>query len=283
MPHSTPRVLPNLLIVGAHKCGTTSLHAYLEAHPQIFMTRPKEPHFFSHNWERGIDWYAGLFERGAGALVRGEASPTYAKAPQVPDVPRRIASVLPDVRILYLVRHPLDRIRSHYRDDVHLGKERARTLSEAVERSPVYLDWTRYGYQIDHYLDFFPRDRLLIVATEDLRTRRERALADILEFLGLEKVLPPELAREWNPGDAKGRVPWWAEAPRRVWQRMAPLTGRVPRSRRRWLRSRLSRPMSADSLAIPPALEARIWGELGPDLARLRAIVGPGFKLWGRA
>lgn len=278
------RILPDFLIVGAQKCGTTSLAAYLRAHPLVFMTTPKEPNFFSYHWERGVDWYAALFAGGAGSRVRGEASVSYAMAPAIPDVPGRIARVVPRARILYVIRHPLERIRSHYRYHVYRGKESARTLAEAMERSPRYLDNTRYGYQLDRYLEFFDRDRIHVISTERLREDRSRTVGETLRFLGVDgDAMSRNLDRQLNSGAGLGRVPAWAELPRAAWRRLSPLTAAVPRPLRRRLHERLTRPLDPAALEIPPSLEARIWDELMPDLVRLRTIVGPGFDLWGRA
>lgn len=276
--------LPTFLIVGASKCGTTSLAAYLSAHPHVFMCRPKEPSFFSHRWSRGLAWYEGLFAEAAGFRAVGEASVSYSKAPLVPDVPSRIASILPDVRIVYLVRHPIERIRSDFRDRVHRGVETAGRLREALGREPIYLQTTRYGYQLDRYLEHFDRDRILVLPTDRLRNERACMVAQVLDFIGLDgDVLPPNLEAELNKGDEKARVAGWAEGPRAVWRRMAPVTRKIPRRWRERLHARLSRPMDPQALEVPPELEREIWQELQPDLERLRAIVGPDFDLWGRA
>src|SRR5687768_8813331 len=102
--------LPNLIIIGAMKCGTTSMHGYLRRHRQIEMSGTKELDFFiaGRNWEKGPDWYASQFP--GGTAIRGESSPNYTSALIFPGVPERMHSVVPDARLLFMVRDPVDRI-----------------------------------------------------------------------------------------------------------------------------------------------------------------------------
>ena len=136
---ATSRALPNLLIIGAAKCGTTSLHAYLDQHPDVFMARPgpdsrgeKEMRFFwRDDWYERLDWYQEQFDPRA--RVRGEATPSYAHYPYLRDVPRRIHSLVPDARFIYIVRDPIERIVAHWvqaRADGErmLARKRARRL-----------------------------------------------------------------------------------------------------------------------------------------------------------
>src|SRR5262249_9523812 len=111
--------LPNLLIIGARKAGTTSLHEYLSLHPQIFMSEEKELSFFDADgrWGRGIDWYKANFD--ARYPINGESSPQYSRYPRTPGVPERIKSVLGMPKIIYAIRDPVDRILSDYVQIAH--------------------------------------------------------------------------------------------------------------------------------------------------------------------
>src|SRR5687767_12965591 len=108
------RGLPNLVVIGAQKCGTSGLHYYLGLHPEISTSEPKELNFFiaERNWPRGLDWYRSRFD-GA-AKVRVDASPNYSAYPQHTGVPERMADVIPSARLLYMVRDPIDRIAAHW-------------------------------------------------------------------------------------------------------------------------------------------------------------------------
>ncbi len=163
--------LPDFLLIGAMKCGTTSLYHYLRDHPQIFMPSIKAPEFFAEegNWGRGIGWYRRQFEGAApGVVAIGEASNVYTKYPRYRGVPARIADHIPYARLVYVVRDPIDRIRSHYQTRLTEGTERA-PIGRAVRENPIYLDYSRYAMQLDRYLDHFPREQLLVITAEDLR------------------------------------------------------------------------------------------------------------------
>src|SRR5918996_3904116 len=123
--------LPNLVVIGGLKCGTTSLHHYLNLHPAIHMSRPKELNFFvaELNWSLGTDWYASHFR--ADAAVRGESSPHYTNLPRFAGVAERISSVLPDAKLIYMVREPVDRALSNYLHNVAGGDGR-RALGEGL-------------------------------------------------------------------------------------------------------------------------------------------------------
>ena len=97
-------MLPTVIVIGAAKCGTTSVHEYLDDHPEVAMSAEKELNFFveEKNWPRGIAWYESQFDPDA--PVRGESSPTYTAYPEYHGVPERIRSVVPDAKLIYLVR-----------------------------------------------------------------------------------------------------------------------------------------------------------------------------------
>jgi hypothetical protein len=272
--------LPTFLVIGAAKCGTTSLASYLAAHPNIGMATPKEVNFFSLHWSQGLDFYRRRFA-GVPEDIAGEASPSYSRAPLIPGVPSRIASVVPDVRLIYLIRHPIDRMRSHYVDRLHEGRERAGTFSEALDSDRRYIDVSRYAYQIQLYLDHFPRNQLLVLTAEQLKADRETAMRRILTFLGADSsILPPNLNHELNSAGEKFRLARSLDPFRSMWQRARPVTGRIPQRWRHWLRSTLSRRVSGEALHLSAEQEERLWGELIPDLDRLRNIVDPAIDLW---
>ena len=169
--------LPNLIIIGAMKCGTSSMHNYLDAHPEISMSRQKELNFFSfdRHWERGEDWYGRLFS--STAAIRGESSPSYSKFPKVPHVPGRIKTLIPSARLIYLVRDPVARIVSHYmhlRDD---GKEK-RSLNEMLTEfeGNHYVECSRYHMQLQQYLDHFSQSQILVVSAEEMKENRQETL-----------------------------------------------------------------------------------------------------------
>ncbi|HEX6283884.1 MAG TPA: sulfotransferase domain-containing protein, partial [Pyrinomonadaceae bacterium] len=175
--------LPNFLLIGAMKAGTTSLYHYLQGHPQVFVPEYKAPEYFvaESNFRRGIDWYRKQFA-GAGpdAIAVGEASNAYAKYPKFDGVPQRVAECIPDVRLVYIVRDPIARIRSHYQTRSAEGTERL-PFDVAVFRNPIYLNYSRYALQIERYLEYFPREQMMVITAEDLRNHRVTTVKAVYE------------------------------------------------------------------------------------------------------
>jgi len=187
--NSKKGTLPNLIIIGAGKCGTTSLHYYLGLHPQISMSWEKELHFFVSelNWHKGVDWYKSNFTDKA--RVHGEASPSYTNYPFFKGVPERMYTVVPETKLLYVVRDPIDRIISHYVNDYSEGKE-DRTIEEALthlDNNP-YVCKSKYHMQLEQYLSYFPRANILVITTEDLYNHRLLTIKRIFRFLNVDET-----------------------------------------------------------------------------------------------
>lgn len=275
-------MLPTFLVIGAMKAGTDSLYEYLRHHPQVFMATPKELDFFveEKNWACGPAWYEAQFEQANGALAIGEASTSYAKHPVHQHVPERIASLLPDVRLIYLVRQPIERIRSEYLHRVLYGGEQ-RPIEEAVLVDPSYLDLSRYALQIEHYLAHFSRDQLLVVVSEDLRMDRRRTLEKALRFLGVDdRWTDPVVDEEYHRTSEKvvlrtgfaaiHRFPGYRAASRLV---PAGLKARTLRWR--------TRGVERSTAQLSESLSRHLEGELRDDVGRLRTYLGREFDGWG--
>jgi hypothetical protein len=182
--------LPNFLIIGAMKAGTTSLHTMLGRHPEINLCRRKEPNFFNvegvfkGNWGMGLDWYSNLFDQRPG--VRGEASPSYSKHPRSSGTPQRIASVIPDAKFIYLTRNPVDRVISHYFHNVFRRREN-RPIREALSFSEKsnYVNTSLYHMQLRCFLEVFPRDRFLVLTAERLWRNPAAELLRVTNFLNI--------------------------------------------------------------------------------------------------
>jgi Sulfotransferase domain len=202
--------LPNFLVIGAMKAGTTSLYHYLKVHPQVFMPPTKELDFFVEelNWGRGLDWYEQQFERAPHDKVAlGEASTSYTMHPHYRGVPERISENLPEARLIYVVRSPIERIRSHYQHDVITGDE-GKPIDEAVLENPAYIDCSRYAYQIEQYGEYFSSDQLLIITSEMLDRARPEAMCRVFEFLGVDpEFIPPNLGRDFYRSDDRISYP----------------------------------------------------------------------------
>lgn len=200
--------LPDFVIVGAARAGSTALHDYLSAHPEVYLPPRKELHFFDNNFDRGVDWYRHHFREATDEVAVGEASPSYMYRPETLD---RLASVLPDARLVAILRHPVDRAYSHYwmnrgqgRERLGFGEalaaeeERLRTGGLAARRF-AYVGGGRYLRQLRDITDRYRRDALHVVLLEDLRGEPESTYARLCRFLGVDdRFRPPTLGRPVN-------------------------------------------------------------------------------------
>ncbi len=227
VPTGRWRALPDALIIGAQRAGTSSLYRYLGAHPGVAPSFRKEVEYFSRYAARGEDWYRAHFELRAGRRhLRFEATPDYLFHPLAAE---RASRLVPAAKLVVLLRDPAARAWSHYRHMVRLGYETlgfADALAAEDERCAPdlarlaedphhdakallrysYVARGHYAPQLAHWLARFPRDQLLVVPSARLFDDPARAYADVLAFLGLEPWQPPAFANV-------SRVPGEAAAP----------------------------------------------------------------------
>ena len=219
--------LPDFLIIGAARCGTTWLYECLQAHRRLFLPAQKrpEPHFFLKEAEyaRGIDYYSDRYFRGVShALVAGEASTSYLYRPHAA---ARIARHLPDVKMIALLRNPIDRAFSNYMVSVRNNLETL-SFSRAIRREPqrlarprsplarevcpqAYIDRGRYFAQLAVYLRHFRPDRLHLILFDDLVDRPAAVLGDVHRFLGVHddaEGFSANITEPRNAGDYRGAV-----------------------------------------------------------------------------
>ena len=175
--------LPNLIIIGAQKSGTSSLHYYLDLHPEIAMSKLKELDFFSREerWRRGVDWYARQFRD---APVRGEASPSYTSYPTYDSVPERISEVVPAARLVYLVRDPIDRIVSAWRMGPSMRVDRRSSDFEDLDSLAVGGVATRCSSK--RYLSHFREEQIMVVDADELRRDRVETMRRVFRFAGVD-------------------------------------------------------------------------------------------------
>jgi hypothetical protein len=212
----------DFLVIGAQRSGTTSLWRHLQSHPQLFLPSSKEAPFFSHAEQlgRGLDWYLGEFFPDAPAeALWGTASPHYMMGSPDADVSMiaaRIHALLPDVKLIAVLRDPISRAQSHHRMVSHRGRETRTfeqaaldlldpTALEAARREPPvvqpYVVQGEYGRILGSYLELFPRERLHVLLTEQLGGDSERALGAIFSFLGVDAShRPPQGSRRHHRG-----------------------------------------------------------------------------------
>jgi Sulfotransferase domain len=276
-------VLPNLIVIGAAKCGTTSLHEYLDEHPQISMSREKELHFFvdRKNWGRGLAWYESHFD--ASARVRGESSPGYTAFPLYRGVPERMAETIPDAKLIYLVRDPVERIVSHYTHRTVNWPEMP-SLEKALA-DPHLRKWlvtpSRYWLQLEQYLARFPAEQILVVDSDELRAARVDVLARIFAFLRVDSAFRSQ-GFERTHNAATGRI-----RRNRAGNAVSVLLERtLGPTRSRMLRTRAPRALKAPfreeapPVVVPETVRGELEEELRDEVARLRSHTGLAFAGW---
>lgn len=237
-------MLPNVVVIGAMKSGTTSLRHYLSAHPRIALA-PGGLNFFieERNWNKGLAWYESHFD--ADADVFCDASPRYANFPIHQGVAARMADLIPGARLLYLVRHPIDRLVSHYCHAVAKGEER-RAFSDAfpdLEVSP-YVVRGLYATQIEEFARHYPMSQIHVLLHEDLRHRRRQTMREVFEFIGVDDTIEsPAFAEMLHRTEDKRRPEDQGGGP-------------------------VSRP------EVPGPLRRRLWKVFRPEVERLGEIMG---------
>jgi hypothetical protein len=277
-------VLPNLIVIGAARSGTTSLHHYLNLHPQIRMSERKELDFFAaeRNWSRGLAWYQSQFSGHSEVL--GESSPCYSRHPVHAGVPERMASIVPDAKLIYLVRDPLERTISDFSFSRRVvgrpGPGPDESLGD-LDRSP-YVASSRYAMQLELYLEHYPLERILVVDRADLAASRTETMQRIFSFLEVDAGFDSaHFAAEYNALQADG-LRTGARAAARMLDRVIGgnrarrLRASIPRAAQR----PFTRPRNVPAVELNEGLRLRLEECLGNDADRLRELTGQAFSTW---
>lgn len=255
------------------------------------MSQVKELNYFveEQNWSRGVNWYRQQFRVAPeNPVAVGEASTAYTKFPRYTGVPERMAATVPDGRFIYVVRHPIERVRSHYQHRVATGEETSPAAS-AVFDNPIYLDYSRYSMQMERYERHFPLERMLVVTSEDLRSRRQETIQRVYAFLGVDNAfVPPALEKEFHRSAERRTSPRAIWAARRLIARHFPQAkfpndGVAPAHLHIWGRQSVKAPTDATPGGFPEALQSKLAELLREDVTRLRRYMGQDFDGWGIA
>ena len=215
--------LPDFVVLGTQKGGTSFFYRLLTEHPLVRGAAVKELHFFDKKFAEGVGWYRRCFSEGERVdgqrTITGEASPSYLFDPRVPE---RMALTVPEAKLIALLRNPVDRAYSHYQMEVRRGRE-ARSFEVATEEEMTSIEGgensvdVRYAYltrglyaeQLERFSSFANRDRLLVVKSENLFTRRLEVLQRVSTFLGLphfeSTLTPPAGGAPYAPMDPSTR------------------------------------------------------------------------------
>jgi len=192
-----PAIIPNFLIIGAAKAATTSLSSLLELHPQAAIAKSKEPHFFSYDRHYHLGWghYLQRYSHCNGEKAIGDASTSYSRIRYYPATVNRIKQHIPDTRIIYMVRHPLERMESAYIEHLCTPKGRVfNSVSDAVKQLPMIVDSSRYWEVFDFYRQSFDESKIKVVWFEEYVTNTVAVFQDVCRFLEIDDRVIPDLA-----------------------------------------------------------------------------------------
>lgn len=192
---------PNLFIIGAMKSGTTYLHDLLSAHPDIYMSKVKEPCFFVKSqelkkfapsmWNMGIsendEKYYKLFENIDNEKIIGESSTLYTKYPTLSGIPERISNFNPDSKFIYVMRDPVERTLSHFWHNVRVESKMV-DVYEGVISDPHYINVSNYASQINEYFKYFNKDQFFFCTFEDLVESPNLMLSRLFDWLDVDST-----------------------------------------------------------------------------------------------
>ncbi len=266
---------PNFICIGAPKAGTTTLYYLVQPHPEVFVTTPKELHFFNRNelYQKGMDWYLKHFEGAERHKAIGEFSVTYSAINARPDVPRRMAEHLPNLKIILMTRDPIKRIESHWLE-LRLGAVRTKLpFNEALTEIPSLVDFSNYHDTYTRYAEIYGRDNVMAIVLEQFQKDPAENLRRVFEFLGVDPDWRDEHAvthrNIWNQKMEDGAVlSMVREAPVFTHVRNA-----MPKGLRQGLRKLFKKPIPGrpiwdpqmyEQIAAPMRVQAdRMLDELG--------------------
>lgn len=176
---------PDFIVIGAMKSATTTLHEQLARQPGFAMSRPKEPNFFSDDriYARGWHWYSSLFASADEGQLRGESSTHYTKLPDYPRTIARMVRDLPEIKLIYVMRHPIDRMMSQYVHELTTGRIKI-DIHTAVERHHELIEYSRYAMQLGPFIDHYGFENILPVFFPRLVRHSQSELERIGRFLG---------------------------------------------------------------------------------------------------
>jgi predicted DNA-binding transcriptional regulator AlpA len=296
-PHFTqdPGFRVHFLGIGAPKGGTTWLSAVLGAHPDLFTPPGKEVEYFNHhrteydlpnaNFRRPPAWYHAHFRGARPGQVVGEINPTYLLP--VTD-PRDIHRYHPGLKLLAILRDPVERARSQFQFSAKWWSGVPPTFAEALERHPEFLAQGEYGRLLQRYYDLFPAGQILVLFHEDLRRDALAVYRQATRFLGVADFDPPNLhdrpnetrtVRSGALGAALGKGREWMYRlgleNTRPWLRRIGVLRAVE-----WLREEVNAGPPPPPVEIPPALERALRDRFTPDIEHLERLTGRDLAHW---
>lgn len=259
------------LIIGAMKCGTTSLFYYLAEHPQVAACKHKELNYFvdDHLFAKGMTWYHSMWHWIGGHQIALEASPRYTMLPEQSGVVERIAGIKDaNFRFIYIIRHPFKRIESHITQQLSKGE----LLRNEVGIRDEHIALSQYSMQLDAYTKTFGRDKVHVLLLEDLQKNQQAVLSEVCNFLQIDpnyRFTRIDVVR--NSRDTLNLHPALNQI--RHLSLIRPLVKLIPPQLRQHLRGKLAR-KDPFLIELSDRDKAIALEKLQPDLARLESEYG---------
>ncbi|WP_424831787.1 sulfotransferase family protein [Ruegeria sp.] len=295
--------LPDFLILGAARAGTTALYSYLRQNPSVFMPTAKEPNFFAFEGETlaysgpGADYvnnsvtdieaYRALFADAPEGNICGEASPLYLYSPKAPE---RIHHHVPNARMVVILRNPIDQALSHYLYAVKQRIEPIEDFTKAIEAEderlaagwqPLfgYSRFPLYAQQLTRYFDLFDSDQFLIRTYEEFQSDPQKVIEDITVFIGADPEFMPDMSTRANAGGVP-RSRFFQD----FLMKPNPVTGLIarvmPLETRRRIRDRLSEFNLKRGVQMPSAARAILQERLTPEIENLERLLDRDLSAW---
>jgi len=295
-------ILPNFLIIGALKSGTNSLYHYIQFHPQVFMCPIKEPSFFAYEGQKVTDtrWtrtsvitrfedYLALFEGAKGNIAIGEASPMYLVTPQAPG---RIKHYIPEVRLIAILRNPVDRAYSQWQMEIRNGTETINDFAKALQVRKTMPDGTvrqrfvyggKYYSLLKRYYDLFDSSQICVLLFDQLCSDPNGLLQKVYHFLNIDPTyVPSNLSERYNVGGVPSNR-FWGVFFQNIYPYLAMGKTMIPSG----IRARVkmySRGFRKQFLVKPPELSTKLRSELmklfKEDILNLQDLIHQDLSIW---
>lgn len=264
-------MLPNLIIIGAQKAGTSSLHNYLSFHPEIFMSAHKELNFFCKelNWKKGLEWYKSNFKNKK-EKVKGESSPAYSQYPLYKQVSQRMHSVIPKAKLIYIIRNPLERMTSHYLDRYTVYHEQRSPEEALSEEKGRYIQFSKYFMQIEKYLKYYQKEQILIIKNKDLREERIETLKQVFKFLEVDQNFScDDFHKMENVSKGRRKYPKQKKA-KKIVRYLRGKASFVPQAIKKWMQPNLGPGEPVEKPVLGKETKIKILGYLKEDIEKMQ-------------
>lgn len=295
------RMMPNFLIIGAPKSGTTALYSYIKQHPQVFMSPVKEPQFFAFEGEElnfqgpkvqinssitDLESYQALFQGVKDEKAIGEASALYLGIPKAPE---RIDHYLPDVKMIAILRHPVDRAYASFMHLIRDGREPLTNFADALEAEEKriaenwgflwrYKQLGFYSAQLERYFKRFPREQMRVYLYDDFCERPLEIIQDIFQFLDIDRNFIPDLSVKPN---VSGRprfkfIQNFIRKPNPIKNVIKPL---LPQQRKEYLTSQLAN-WNLNKPKLSLEFKAELTEQFQEDITHLQHLINRDLSHW---